>query len=97
MMSFIALVKVLLSQRVMIFLFLHRIIYCEYLEGVAQLDARLTGDQKVEGLTPAGSATCFCGDLIVKYFLQSFSPFCWFKKGSCQFVVKECGLYWFTT
>ena len=23
-------------------------------------------------------------------FLQSFSPFHWFKKGSCQFLVKEC-------
>ena len=26
--------------------------------------------------------------LIKKYFLQSFSPFCWFKKGSCEFLVK---------
>ena len=25
-----------------------------------------------------------------KYFLWSFSPFLWFKKGSCQFLVKEC-------
>ena len=29
---------------------------------VAQLDARLTGDQEVAGLTPAGSATFFPGD-----------------------------------
>ena len=42
---------------------------------VAQLDAHLTGDQEVAGSTPARSATFFRGDLIMKYFLQSFSPF----------------------
>ena len=29
-------------------------------------------------------------------FSQSFSPFHWFKKGSCQFPAKECAQYWFT-
>ena len=42
---------------------------------VAQLDACLTGHQEVAGLTTAGTATFFRGDLIMKYFLQSFSPF----------------------
>ena len=42
---------------------------------VAQLDARPTVDQEVVGSTPAGSATFFRGDLIMKYFLRSFSPF----------------------
>ena len=42
---------------------------------MAQLDARPTGDQEVAGSTPAGSATFFRGDLIMKYFLRSFSPF----------------------
>ena len=28
------------------------------------------------------------------YFLRSLSLFCWFKKGSCQFLVKECAQYW---
>ena len=27
---------------------------------------------------------------IMKYFLQSFSPFCWFKDGSCQSLAKKC-------
>ena len=31
-----------------------------------------------------------------KYFLRSFSPFRWFKKGSCQFLAKECAQYWLT-
>ena len=35
---------------------------------VAQLDARLTGDQEVAGSTPAGSATFFRGDWIKEYF-----------------------------
>ena len=34
--------------------------------------------------------------MVMKYFLQSFSPFCWFKKGSCLFLVKECAQYWLT-
>ena len=42
---------------------------------MAQLDAGLTDDQAVEGLTPARLATFFRGGLIIKYFLQSFSPF----------------------
>ena len=37
---------------------------------VAQLD----GNQEVAGSTPAGSATFFRGDLIMKYFLRIFSP-----------------------
>ena len=56
---------------------------------VAQLDARPTGDQNVAGSTPAGSVTLFRGDLIMKYFLR-------FKKGSCQFLAKECAQYWLT-
>ena len=43
---------------------------------MAQLDARPTGDQEIVGSTPAGSATFFRGDLIMKCFLWSFSPFC---------------------
>ena len=35
-----------------------------------------TDDQEVTGLTLPGSATFFRGDLIMKYFLRSFSPFC---------------------
>ena len=46
------------------------------LASVAQLDVRPTDDQEVVVSTPAGSATFFQGDLIMKYFLQSFSPFC---------------------
>ena len=32
------------------------------------------------------SATLSPGDLIMKFFLLSSSPFRWFKKGSCQFL-----------
>ena len=35
----------------------------------------LTGDQEVAGSTFARSATFFPEDLIMKYFLRSFSPF----------------------
>ena len=32
--------------------------------------------------------------LIMKSSLWSFSPFCWFKKGRCQFPAKECAQCW---
>ena len=37
---------------------------------VAYLDARSTSDQEDAGSTPAGSATFFRRDLIMKYFLR---------------------------
>ena len=48
---------------------------------MAQLDARPTGNQEFADLTPLGWQH-FHEDLIMKYFLQSFSPFRGFKKGS---------------
>ena len=63
---------------------------------VAQLDAH-TGDQEVAGSTPAEVGNILSWRLIMKYFLRSFSPFHWFKKGSCQFLAKECAQYWLTT
>ena len=42
---------------------------------LAQLSAHRTGDQEVAGSTPAGLATFFRADLIINYFLWSFSPF----------------------
>ena len=64
---------------------------------VAQLHAHSTGDQEVAGSTPDKSATFFRGDLIMNYFLRSFTPFSWFKKGSCQFLGIELAQYWLTT
>ena len=66
------------------------------LASVAQLDARPTGDQEVAGSTPAEVGNILSWRLIMKYFLRSFSPFRWFKKGSCQFLAKECAQYWLT-
>ena len=57
-----------------------------------------TGDQEVAGLTPAGSATFFPEDLIMKYFLVSFSSFRWFKKGRVvHFWQKNVRDNWLTT
>ena len=42
---------------------------------MAQLGGCPTGDQEVVGSTSSGSATFFHGDLIMKYFQRSFSPF----------------------
>ena len=55
-----------------------------------------TGDQEVAGSTPAEVGNILSWRLIMKYFLRSFSPFRWFKKGSCQFLEKECAQYWLT-
>ena len=56
----------------------------------------LTGDQEVTGSNPTEIGNILSWRLIMKYFLRSFSPFCWFKKGSCQFLAKECAQYWLT-
>ena len=63
---------------------------------MAQLDARPTGDQEVAGSIPAGPSNILSWLLIMKYFLGSFSPYCWFKNGSCHFLAKECHKYWLT-
>ena len=42
---------------------------------VVQLDVHPTGDQEFAGSTLTRLATFFHGDLIMKYFLLSFSPF----------------------
>ena len=57
---------------------------------------RPTADQEVAGSTPAEVGNILSWRLIMKYFLRSFSPFRWFKKGSCQFLAKECAQYWLT-
>ena len=48
---------------------------------------RPTGDQEAAGSTPAE-----VGNILS----QRFSPFRWFKKGSCQFLAKGCAQYWLT-
>ena len=50
------------------------IIIAADISGHGRLDVCPTGDQEVAGSTPASSATFFRGDLIMKYFLWSFSP-----------------------
>ena len=57
---------------------------------------RLTVDHEVVGSTPTEVGNILSWRLIVKYFLWSFSSFRWFKKGSCQFLAKECAQYWLT-
>ena len=72
--------------------YFHASVILTYFEpaSVAQLDARPTGDQEVAGSKPAEVGNILSWSLIMKYFLRSFSPFRWFKKGSCQFLAKEC-------
>ena len=62
---------------------------------VAQSDARLTSDQEFVDSIPAGSGNILSEILIIKYFVWSFSYFCWFKKDSCQFL-ENVHKYWLT-
>ena len=64
---------------------------------VAQLDASSDWRPGGHEYNPAEVGNILSWRLIMKYFLQSFSPFRWFKKGSCQFLAKECAQYWLTT
>ena len=64
---------------------------------VALLDAPSDWRPGGRGFTPAEVGNILSWRLIMKYFLWSFSPFRWFKKGSCQFLAKECAQYLLTT
>ena len=50
-----------------------KLVFTKLIQCHAKIDGRWTGDQEVVGWTPAGLATFFRGDLIMKYFLWSFS------------------------
>ena len=54
---------------------------------------RVVKPQHNQKSTPAEVGNILLWRLIMKYFLRSFSPFRWFKKGSCQFLAKECAQY----
>ena len=70
---------------------------CSEPASMAQLDAPSDWrPDEVAGSTPAEVGNILSWRLIMKYFLRSFSPFRWFKKGSCQFLAKECAQYWLT-
>ena len=62
---------------------------CKFLQQkltlVAQSDGHPTGDQEVTGSIPTRPATFFDHEI----FSTVIFPFCWFKKGSSQFLVKE--------
>ena len=58
---------------------------------VAWSKACLLGMQAAPSSIPT-SSTFFVGDLVMKTSLQPFSLFRWFKKSSCQLLVKECAL-----
>ena len=49
------------------------------------------------GFDPRRVGNIISWRLIMRYFLRSFSPFRCFKKGSCQFLEKECAQYWLTS
>ena len=63
---------------------------------VARLDAPSGWRPGGRGFNPCRGRNILSWRLIMKYFLRSFSPFRWFKKGSCQFLAKECAQYWLT-
>ena len=57
----------------------------------AQSDARRPGMRMVVG-SILTSGNIFSWSLVMKWFLWPFSPFHWFKKGSCHLLVKEWAL-----
>ena len=56
---------------------------------MAQSDEHPTDDQEVAGSIPARSGNIILWRFIMKYFQKSLAPSRLFKKGSCQFLVKE--------
>ena len=62
---------------------------------VAQLDALSDWRPGGRGFNPAEVGNIFRGYWSWNIF-YGHSPFRWFKKGSCQFLAKECAQYWLT-
>ena len=77
--------------------------FCSILPFILQL-AGLTGSVGCApdwwsegcGFNPIWDGNILSWRFVLKFFLLSFSPFHWFKKGSCQFLAKECVQYWLT-
>ena len=70
-------------------------------EGMGLYHTSKLTDKKKKKMLQSASGMCIVNRphlwrLIIKYFLRSFSPFCWCKKGICQFLSKECAQYWLT-
>ena len=72
---------------------------------MAQLDARPTGDQEASGSTPAEVGNIHSWSVLRTFIILSWnifyghsllSPFRCFKKGSYQFLAKECAQYFLT-
>ena len=59
---------------------------------VAQLDAGPGG----RGFNPRRGWQHSFVEIDHEIFSTVISPFRWFKKGSCQFLAKECAQYWLT-
>ena len=62
------------------------------LASVAQLDAPSDWRPGGRGFNPRRDRQ----HSFVEIDHEKFSPFRWFKKGSCQFLAKECAQYWLT-
>ena len=67
----------------------HPPIYPPWPGTVAQSEACWLGMQAAPSSIPM-SSTFSLGDMVIKTFLWPFSLFRWFKKSSCQLLVKEC-------
>ena len=64
---------------------------------MAQLDARPTGDQEVADSTPAEISNIhFFVEIEHEIFSTVVLSSLRFKKGSCQFLAKECAQHWLT-
>ena len=62
----------------------------------AQLDALSDWSPGGRGFNPRRGQQHSFMEIDHEIFLRSFSPIRWFKKGSCQFLAKECAQYWLT-
>ena len=63
---------------------------------VAQLDAPSDWRPGGRGFNPRRGRQHSFVEIDREIFSRSFSPFRWYKKGSCQFLAKECAQYWLT-
>ena len=71
--------------------------YCHFSAGLGcSVGCAVRLETRRSRVQPRRGRQHFSWRLIMKYFLQWFSPLHWFKKGSCHFLAKEYAQYWLT-
>ena len=88
--------KCTLINQIPVYCGFNMLISADLSASVAQVDAPSDWRPGGRGFNPRRGRQHSFVEIDHEIFSTAFSPFRWFKKGSCQFLAKECAQYWLT-